>query len=59
VKANNSKTDWARVDAMREEEIDTSDSPELTEQFFLRAKPWSSGSGKVKGKLKADVEKDA
>jgi uncharacterized protein (DUF4415 family) len=35
------KTDWARLDAMTDEEIDTSDSPVLTEQFFARAKPWS------------------
>jgi uncharacterized protein (DUF4415 family) len=38
---NPSKTDWARVDAMVDEEIDTSDSPVLTAQFFSRAKPWS------------------
>jgi hypothetical protein len=57
MKADNSKTDWARVDAMTDEEINTSESPELTEQFFLRAKPWSSGSEKLKGKLNTTVEK--
>jgi uncharacterized protein (DUF4415 family) len=38
---NTAKTDWARVDAMTDDDIDTSDSPVLTEQFFARAKPWS------------------
>ncbi|NJM48350.1 MAG: hypothetical protein HC860_21045 [Alkalinema sp. RU_4_3] len=37
---NTSKIDWARVDAMTDDQIDTSDSPELTEQFFVRAKRW-------------------
>lgn len=32
-----SKTDWARVDAMTDEEIDTSDSPPLGDDFFARA----------------------
>jgi uncharacterized protein (DUF4415 family) len=39
--ASTAKTDWARVDAMTDDDIDTSDSPVLTEQFFARAKPWS------------------
>jgi uncharacterized protein (DUF4415 family) len=30
-------TDWARVDAMTDDEIDTSDIPPLTEEFFKRA----------------------
>lgn len=32
-----SKTDWARVDAMTDDDIDFSDNPELTEEFFARA----------------------
>ncbi len=32
---DSSKTDWARIDAMTDEEIDTSDIPPLDE-FFLR-----------------------
>jgi hypothetical protein len=35
---NPSETDWARVDAMTDDEIDTSDIPPLTEEFFARAK---------------------
>ncbi|MDQ5920413.1 MAG: hypothetical protein QG673_469 [Pseudomonadota bacterium] len=29
-----SKTDWTKIDAMSDDDIDYSDSPELTEEFF-------------------------
>jgi uncharacterized protein (DUF4415 family) len=32
-----SRTDWARIDAMTDDEIDTSDIPEVTEEEFKRA----------------------
>lgn len=32
-----SKTDWQRVDALRDEDIDLSDSPEITPEMFARA----------------------
>jgi uncharacterized protein (DUF4415 family) len=32
-----SATDWKRVKAMREKDIDLSDSPELTPEMFARA----------------------
>jgi uncharacterized protein (DUF4415 family) len=32
-----SKTDWKRVDAMRDEDIDFSDSPEWTPEMFAQA----------------------
>jgi uncharacterized protein (DUF4415 family) len=35
---NTSKTDWARIDAMTDEEIDTSDIPPLSDEFFVKAK---------------------
>lgn len=35
---SSSRTDWARLDALTDDEIDTSDSPPLTEDFFARAK---------------------
>lgn len=35
---NTSRTDWKRVDAMADEDIDTSDIPPLTDAFFKRAK---------------------
>jgi len=34
---NISKTDWARIDAMRDEDIDTSDIPPLSKEFFTKA----------------------
>lgn len=34
---NKSATDWERIDAMKEEEIDLSDSPELTPEMFAKA----------------------
>jgi uncharacterized protein (DUF4415 family) len=35
---NTSRTDWDRIDAMTDENIDTSDIPPLTDAFFKRAK---------------------
>ncbi|MBN3871735.1 MAG: hypothetical protein HWQ23_16050 [Nostoc sp. JL33] len=34
---NTSRTDWVRVDAMNDEDIDTSDIPPLSEEFFAKA----------------------
>ncbi|MFE1744773.1 BrnA antitoxin family protein [Coleofasciculus sp. H7-2] len=42
---NTSRTNWERVDALEEDEIDTSDIPPLTEEFFSNSqwrKPVSS-----------------
>jgi uncharacterized protein (DUF4415 family) len=36
-KAKASKTDWKRVDALRDEEIDLSDNPEVTVEMFAKA----------------------
>ncbi len=35
---NMSKTDWKRIDAMCDEDIDTSDIPPLTAEFWTKAK---------------------
>ena len=35
-----SETNWARVDALTDDEIDTSDIPPLTESYFARATLW-------------------
>jgi uncharacterized protein (DUF4415 family) len=32
-----SRTDWQRIDSLDDEEIDTSDAPPLSEEFFRRA----------------------
>ena len=50
-----SRTDWARVDAMTDEEIDTSDSPELGPEFFANAKLWVP---KNRRPVTIDVEND-
>lgn len=34
---NTSRTDWARIDAMSDEDIDTSDIPPLSEEFFAKS----------------------
>jgi uncharacterized protein (DUF4415 family) len=34
---NTSRTDWARIDAMSDKDIDTSDIPPLSEKFFAKA----------------------
>jgi uncharacterized protein (DUF4415 family) len=53
---NPAKTNWARVDAMTDAEIDTSDSPVLTEQFFSRAKPWLGGKEQSQVLVSVDSE---
>jgi uncharacterized protein (DUF4415 family) len=37
---SSSKTDWAKIDALTEDEIDTSDIPPLTEEFFSQSRWW-------------------
>jgi len=37
---NSSETNWAKLDAMRESAIDTSDIPPLTEEFFNKSRWW-------------------
>jgi hypothetical protein len=35
---NTSRTNWAKIDAMTDDDIDTSDIPPLTDKFFSQAK---------------------
>ena len=35
--SNTSKTDWARIDAMTDDDVDTSDIPPLSDDFFEKA----------------------
>lgn len=37
---NSSETNWAKLDNLSEEEIDTSDIPHLTEDFFNKSRWW-------------------
>ena len=52
----NSKTDWERLDSMLEEEIDTSDIPELDEEFFRHAKVrLAAGKRQVSLRIDSDL----
>jgi hypothetical protein len=33
-----SRTDWKRLDKLKDEQVDTSDAPELGDEFFARAR---------------------
>jgi uncharacterized protein (DUF4415 family) len=35
--SNSSRTDWSKIDAMADDDIDTSDIPPLTDEFFSKA----------------------
>ena len=37
---NTSETNWAKLDALSESEIDTFDIPPLTEEFFNKSRWW-------------------
>jgi hypothetical protein len=37
---NTSETNWAKLDGLSESEIDTSDIPPLTEEFFNESRWW-------------------
>ena len=37
---NTSETNWTKLDALTESEIDTSDIPPLTEEFFNKSRWW-------------------
>jgi uncharacterized protein (DUF4415 family) len=38
--SNTSNTNWDKIDSMTEDEIDTSDIPPLTEDFFSKSRWW-------------------
>lgn len=54
-----SRTDWARVDALADEDIDTSDIPPLTEADFARSEwrfPAAASLGKTGSTSQVTVE---
>jgi uncharacterized protein (DUF4415 family) len=53
---NTSRTDWARIDAMSDDEIDTSDIPPLTDEFFLKAKLRMPSSSLATVAIRVDPE---
>ena len=50
-----SRTDWARLEAMTDEEIDTSDIPELTDEFFKKAILWPGTKKQITLRLDPDI----
>ncbi|MBC7912154.1 MAG: BrnA antitoxin family protein [Pyrinomonadaceae bacterium] len=48
-----SETDWARIDSMTDEEIDTSDIPPLDDEFFAKAQ-WRMPKRKTAVTLSVD-----
>jgi uncharacterized protein (DUF4415 family) len=59
VKANNtkrrSKTDWKRIDALRDADIDFSEIPELGPDFFARAIIWPGPKRQITLRVDPDV----
>lgn len=52
-----SRTDWKRIDALRDEDIDFSDSPELGPDFFANAIIWPGPKKQITLRLDPDVLK--
>ena len=50
-----SKTDWARVDAMKDEDIDYSDNPKLGPEFFKNAVWWPGTKKQITIRLDPDI----
>jgi uncharacterized protein (DUF4415 family) len=50
-----SKTDWERLRTMKDEDIDTSDIPELTGDFFRKAVLWPGTKKQITLRLDPDV----
>lgn len=50
-----SRTDWQRVDAMTDQDIDYSDIPELTDEFFAKALEQPPVKKLIAIRLDADV----
>jgi len=50
-----SKTDWKRIDAMRDEDIDYSDIPKLGPDFFKNAIIWPGPKKQVTLRVDPDV----
>lgn len=59
MKANNTKrrsrTDWKRIDALRDSDIDFSEMPELGPDFFAKAILWPGPKKQITLRLDPDV----
>ncbi|MCU0570763.1 MAG: BrnA antitoxin family protein [Oculatellaceae cyanobacterium Prado106] len=54
--SNTSRTDWDRIDAMSDEDIDTSDIPPLSDEFFAKAKLRMPSSSLATVAIRVDPE---
>lgn len=54
-----SQTDWARVDAMTDEDIDLSDCPEITPEQFAKAVVQRGGLQPLKNKAQVTLRIDS
>ncbi|MDP2862801.1 MAG: BrnA antitoxin family protein [Desulfobacterales bacterium] len=50
-----SKTDWAKIKAMKDRDIDLSDAPELDDDFFAEATLWPGKKKQITIRLDPDV----
>ena len=50
-----SRTDWQRIETMKDRDIDVSDNPELDEQFFREAIWWPAPKQQITLRLDPDV----
>lgn len=50
-----SRTDWARINAMKDEDIDYSDIPELDDAFFREAVAWPVHKKQITLRLDPEV----
>ncbi len=50
-----SRTDWARIDDMKDEHIDLSDIPEADEAFFRTAVRWPGHKRQITLRLDPDI----
>ena len=57
--SNVSQTDWERIDAMTDSDIDLSEIPEITEDQMARAKLRIGGKPVPKGKVRVNIFLDA
>ena len=50
-----SRTNWTRIDAMKDDQIDYSDNPELGDDFFAEAVPWPRHKQQITLRLDPEV----
>ncbi len=50
-----SGTDWAKIKALKDKDIDLSDTPELDDEFFAGAKLWPGKKKQITIRLDPDV----